>query len=923
MIKKLLSVLFIVLFPGMMAVWSQNSTEPSELDIYNELNIYSNAQYSPGVLEQAELLENNYPQSVFIVPARISKGQALITMNRFEEAEETFLQVLSSLRFGAEDYAKCWFYLGKAYYFDGDYMSALSAFHTVCDAELRENKMEFYPSAILYAGRIYFFMEQYEEAVPMFEYVTANGNYFSKTEYDEALQKLLFVYNSTAAYSKTIKLYNLLAVSDYSSAVYSTLTINAAEAYEKSGQTEKAYQILQANQDESFKEMLCSYRLNLGAAAYGKKDYKAAGQYFSQAKESTLVQTLLTAFIFEQKIKLDTQGKAAAKEVEQELLQKEQEFALAAQEIAGLADSYNALLMRTKAFAGETDEALLYYEKIEKPGAKDALTAATILSKKNKTQAEKLIAPFAADKDCAVLYARLLSANAKYSEAEEVYARLEKNKKLDGDSRIEYAKVLYRQKKWNEALKVSSLQSSHPLFLYISGLCQFNLKNYSGAYDYLDVYGKSKTAEAGYKKLAQFYKGVSAYRMSSYKTAYNDLSGYVKTYTERDEYLYTAYELAAKSALMQSDFKNAAAMARGMITSSQSISQKQNAVIYCAEILTDSKDYEGAIALLSEYTAEKSDFAIKCISALARVYEKKGDLEKADTQYTVIQRDYKGNAAAEEAAYRSGEIYYSAGKYSEAETRFTKYIYNYVNGTYVDAAYYFSGDCNMKLGELDKAIMQNTTLVSKYPSSIYSYGAYKNLLQAYYEQGNYRDALSTARLLVRDYKEQATSDQIGQRVVDLERIVSGSDREVVEKLGEYERAGKTTGKKGRNAGSELVLLYAEHDEKDKAFALALELLEYQKEPDEMYNAARNADFIAAYYYESGKAQKAAEYYLKAAEYYRTSGQDKDDKAAAALYSAVDSFIAAGLKGDAQVTANLLVELYPNTKQGRKVMDLLK
>ena len=229
----------------------------------------------------------------------------------------------------------------------------------------------------------------------------------------------------------------------------------------------------------------------------------------------------------------------------------------------------------------------------------------------------------------------------------------------------------------------------------------------------------------------------------------------------------------------------------------------------------------------------------------------------------------------------------------------------------------------MKTGDLDKAIMQNTTLVSKYPGSIYSYGAYKNLLQAYYEQQNYRDALSTARLLVRDYKEQASSDQIGQRVVDLERIVSGTDREVVEKLGEFERAGKTASKKGRNAGSELVQLYAKHDENEAALSLALELLNYQKDGDEMYYAAQNADFAAGYYYNQSQSKKAAEYYLKAAEYYRASGQDKDDKAAAALYSAVDSFVSAGLKGDAQVTANLLVELYPDTKQGKKVMNLLK
>ena len=57
---------------------------PSELDIYNNLNIYSNAGYYPGVVVQAELLEDNYPESVFIVEARIAKGQALTILKRYE-----------------------------------------------------------------------------------------------------------------------------------------------------------------------------------------------------------------------------------------------------------------------------------------------------------------------------------------------------------------------------------------------------------------------------------------------------------------------------------------------------------------------------------------------------------------------------------------------------------------------------------------------------------------------------------------------------------------------------------------------------------------------------------------------------------------------------------------------------------------------
>ena len=919
--KKFLLIVSVLIFlgagaPGLFAA-------PSELDIYNNLNIYSNAGYYPGVIVQAELLENNYPESVFIVEARIAKGQALTILKRYEEAEQTFATVLSSIHFGAPDYAKCWYYLGLAYYYDTDYSNALNAFHTTCDVEQRENKNEYYPSAIFYAGRINFFIELYEKAIPLFEYVISNGTYFTKPEYEEALQKLLFSYNSCGEYKKTINLYNKLYASDFSDKVFAALTIYAADAYEKTGDVNQAYTILNKEQNEDFKEMLSVFRLNLGAAAYSKKDYDSALEYFTLAEESSSEEILVPCFIYRQKIAIDKGGKNSAKEVQAALFENEERVLAQSKNIEGLEDSYWSLLLRCAAFELTNEaEVLSYYKNIKQPSAKDAYTTAYILRNVDSPRAEYIISSFAADTSCAKLYAYVLAKNGKYEAAAEQYSSLVKNQKLDGNGRVEYAKVLYHLQKWQAAYDQAIAANKYQGF-YIAGLCKYNLTEYRAAYEQLTKYVNSKNTTAKYHRLAQYYRGVCCYKISDYKNAYKILSAFTTDYKDRDSFQYNACELGAKSALMNGELKNAALMAEKMVDASMNETQKQNAIIYCSEIYTDCKEFDKAIKILSAYTKDGSDFAVRCILATAEVYVKMGDLNSADAAYKKITNEFAGSQSAEDAAYRSGEIFYAAQKYTEAQERFTKYIYDYVNGKYVDAAYYFSGDCNMKTGELDRAIMQNTTLVTKYPKSIYSYGSYKNLLQAYYTQGNYRDALSTARLLVRDYNEQASSDGIGQKVVELERIVGGTDREIVEKNSEYERAGKTASKKGRIAGSQLVQLYADHGYDDDAYKLALELLNYQKDGDEMYYAAQNADFVAGYYYKAGESKKAAEYYLKAAEYYRKSGSDDSDKAAAALYSATDAFMAAGLRGDAEVTAKLLVELYPDTKQGSKVMNLIK
>ena len=44
---------------------------------------------------------------------------------------------------------------------------------------------------MLYAGRIYYLQGDYAKAVPVFEYVAANGKKFTVKAYDEAWEKLL------------------------------------------------------------------------------------------------------------------------------------------------------------------------------------------------------------------------------------------------------------------------------------------------------------------------------------------------------------------------------------------------------------------------------------------------------------------------------------------------------------------------------------------------------------------------------------------------------------------------------------------------------------------------------------------------------------------------------------------------------------
>ena len=502
---SLVILLLCFIFSGKMFSQNVSLSEASELDIYNEINIYSNAGYYPGVVEQVELLEENFPGSVFIVPSRIAKAQALTTMNRYEEAEETLYQVLSSIHFGSPDYAKCWYQLGKAYYYDGNYTQALSAFHTVCDVELREEKIEYYHSAILYAGRINYFMELYDKCIPLFEYVVSTGTEYDVAEYDEALQKLMFAYNDCEQYEKTISLYYKITPEAVSEKVYSGLTIYAADAYEKSGDVQKAYEVLNSNHNEGFKEMLSDFRINLGITAYNKKNYDLASEYFELAKETENNENLLTIFIYEQKINLDKNGAACVSEIREAILQKQQQ--LLESQTSKMADSFYALLMRCTAFEGQTENQILQvaniYEKIATPGPKDAYIAAGVIQSTDKKKAEEILKPFADNTECAKLYAAILAQNGKLEQSQKLYEKLETQNQLDELQLLEYSKVLYRQKKWAQA-KSKALASKQPLSSYIAGLCDFNIGSYDSAYSYFRQYNSQKQTEPEYKKLSTF-----------------------------------------------------------------------------------------------------------------------------------------------------------------------------------------------------------------------------------------------------------------------------------------------------------------------------------------------------------------------------------------------------------------------------------
>ncbi len=922
--KRFLNIL-LVLIASALCFGQTFRQNDSDIQIFNEIKqSFSNGFY-PGAVSAAEDLEASFPESSFIRSALAYKGEALIYMEDYDEAIKTLEKAVSHMHSGSPEIIRCTYLLGRAYFARKEYSSALTKFHDACSLSLTNNDMDFYAPSLLYSGRAFYELEKWKEATAPFEFVSANGKLFDSADYGETMQKLFVCYNKSGKAEKTAALYKKLPEEAFDPAVYLSLTFYYGDACASLKKNDEAYAAYSRVLDNSDKTIpgVNNFLLRVAVDEFNAKNFDKAEKYLSKIEltsdnadggedenaagtgsgigPGTSADSDLDFFkkLYSAKILLERGNPSDAESV---LAGLESSAKKSASE--GAADAYYSTLLQCKIQKEKWEEIPGLYGKIKAPGQSDRFAISSYYYKKG--QFEKV------DPSCGELYASALCKLGKYSQACKEYEKL----KPVNDMPFDYALALFYCGRYDEAVKVADKGTSDQKD-YLCGLCFINQKSWKAAADRFAYYIRLLSGNAALNKLSYYYKGYAEYNQAQFKDAYSSFVRYSLEEGNAGPYVLRSYEYAVKSALQTGDFKNASKQAENLVIYSPEGEQRQKAVILSAEILTDYENYDAALNLLASYTSGRDDFAAQTLFMTAKIYERQNKVEKADELYRRIYETMPRSSYAEESMYRTGEVYYSHSDYSQAFSKFNSYIYKYANGRFTDAAMFYCGECALKLGENDRCIMLNKTLLQKFPASVYAYGANKNLLDAYYRQEDYSQALTVARLMLKDFPQQAADDEIGKRLHELERIVGGVDRRVAEKESEYKKAGEASTAAGRHVGTELVKLYAESlSTQDEAYELANKLFAKQTGAAERADAAYNAEFLADYTRRKGNNKKAAELYLKAAEYYRSVKNESG--AASSLYGAAEAFAAEGLKGDARETAALLKELYPQSIQAERV-----
>lgn len=821
--------------------------------------------------------------------------------------------------------------------------------------------------SIYCAAKIYRKLDEYKKSIELLEFVVKNGKFYSKSTFAHSFLMLCDSYNKINEPEKTIFLYekllekkekndsgdfvlndeNFYSVVQYACDAY-YLKKDYRKAYELSCQVlasgqkalaasalKKAYGISSLHRKEVGMEpgtvlsqaqetlkdkpdLLGEFWTRLGIDSYEDGNYQKAVLYFNEAKKYPFDKNLEMANLYESQIKF---GKNPSKE-----------------------SAYNAenhILKyrkgREKLFYEREGNILLvkYLAVMERWDELKKLALSIVPSEKSVSYYYGMACYKTADFSAAVktfetdeneIKALSLAKQQRLREAAAVFEKLKESRVLSDVEMLDYAKILLISGRYRES-QIIAAKCSFNEAKYILALAQFNTWSWPYAEENFEIFLKnggktdvSTQSNTGkdFSSYARFYLGYSQYRQGKNEKAVSNLEIFTNQ-NPSHELIWNGYMTAANACVQLGKYSQAVSYAEKAIKKSGS-QNRQDAVLLCASIYKDAKQFDKAITLLEPYSKLNNDFGMNALYAMARIYEEVEDFDTADLIYKKVVSSFSGKNLSEEAMYRRAEMFYKARIYDSALERFGIYSAKNPNGKYLDASWYYTADCLVKKQKTNRAILQFQALIKKFPSSPYVYDSAKKLVEMNRTEGKYSDALEYCALLLSRFGKQAEDEGFREESIEIEKLISGSTEEIVRMETRYKKAGESETSEGRHVGTLLCSLYVKHPNYEhKAFSLAEKLLSIQEKyiASECLDASNNALLIANAYRSSGKNEKAANKYLDAAKYCKMAG-NPEGNAQIALYSAYDAFLAAGKAGDARATALNLRKLYPDSVQAKQV-----
>lgn len=266
---------------------------PPEIFLFGEIQAAYNSGFYPGTVSRSEIFLRNYPFSTFLPQVLVFKGESLFRLSRFSEAKSVLEKALSSAKDDKKLLIASSYWLARTCLSLKDLPSARNLFYKAASGSKENEKSKFfYASSLFYAGKTCVFQQDYFSAAPLFEYVIANGPFYSPEEYEEAAVLLVDSYVRTRQFEKVLKIYPSFAA--ISPPVNERITLYAGDCQAALGNYREAYDLYEKVLAGSERALVVSalqkaYALSSSHPAEIKKDpgeiLSSVGKKFSDSSD--------------------------------------------------------------------------------------------------------------------------------------------------------------------------------------------------------------------------------------------------------------------------------------------------------------------------------------------------------------------------------------------------------------------------------------------------------------------------------------------------------------------------------------------------------------------------------------------------------------------------------------------------------------
>lgn len=954
--SRIINAVFL-LFSIIIPCFSQNSVLTDDLRLITDLRSAERVGYYPSVIVFSDSLLASFPNSMYVDEALSAKGRALYYSGKKDEAQAILLQQKHTI----QDL----YFLGRIQYDKKDFYKAVQYFYKAYEKHL-ENSVDSQLSASIleYTGKALYQLDKYEDLIPVYEYLVYGM--LDVPIKEETAEILIRAYQEQGYFDKTIAFYNQIPLFKFSFNASNRMTLKAGDAYTAIGDYKTAFALYEkvmngagaedlvialqkayvtaeklGNADveallnsassrlEDYPELIAEFWIRLGIAQFESAAYTKALESFAKAGTKNFSSPHAEFYKAAIAVKENKTDISAQINLLLQSIDKNTDF------------YYHALVFSTYAYAQrrEWDKAVVYAKDayaIEPQRTTAFWYGISLLELDKPKEALEVLKPYYADaftsssSDAdtayAVSYARALLGSQRNTEALTVFEKI-MNNNSHGMHRDNYAVALLQSKQSEQVSNIIGFLQT-PLAPYINALASVALKQWIAAESLFVAYIRSRP-DVKLSAYAQYYLAYSQYMQGKHAAAYDSFTAYEKL-SQGIPLLWQSYYYGALSAMSEyqsmspvSWLQRAETKARLSYNSARNTSEKQQSVLLLADILGEEKKYDEALSLLASFTDTTDSFTVYALMYSADLYAKKKDFAKAVQSYDTLLQKFPVHPLAEQALYSAGDLQFKNARWQEAIEKFTQYKRSYPNGLFITAALNYGAESNIQDKNEGQAILIYQELLLNYPGNSYEYSALMNLVQLYRNKREYYSALDTSVTLKKKYPEQVQKSNLQRQMDELAILISGEDEKIAVALASYTRNNQEKTSEGRLSGFTLGELYiASPLMRADGAAMLKKMLSFYDTASirEKEKAAEAYFLLGSYYREIYDYEKASQLFLKAAEL--QTGFDAE-KAAQALYCAIEAFDCSALYADARSVYELLAQKFPQSKWVGRAAVLLR